>query len=87
MTKEEADAALAKAIHDHAMVYDLADGEAEFLNDYAFVCHWQKTGEPATEGSRYTIGFHAEAVPTHLARGLFEVGKEMAMGGVRDEED
>jgi hypothetical protein len=75
VTRDEADANLAQAIRHHADAYDMAD-PGEMLNDYAVIAHWQTVDE--TGESPYTVHYHRDNVPTHVAVGLFAHGARIA---------
>ncbi len=70
MAPAEADEALAAAIRDHAVAYDIADPDSELLGDYAVIANWQPVDGDERE-SRYTTHFHRPCVPSHIATGLF----------------
>lgn len=78
MTRDEADAALAQAIRDHARAYELGEAD-EMLDDFAVIAHWQRV--EADGDSPYTTHYTRSPMPTHVAVGLFSVGADIASTG------
>jgi hypothetical protein len=74
MNEDEADAQLLKAIFDHAVAYEM-NLEDHFLSEYAVIASWT----PAEESGEtsYTIGYHKNDVPNHIAKGLFSVALDI----------
>lgn len=75
MTRDEADAQLAKAIADHAQAFALRGDDEAILDDYAVVAHWQTVIEDGK--SRYTTHFTSQAVAAHVVVGLFTMGADL----------
>lgn len=73
--RDEADAQLRAAIAAHAEAHGFVE-PGDLLSDYAVVAAWQP--DDPESNTRYTVAYHSDRVPTHVARGLFDVGLDMA---------
>lgn len=76
MTRDEADAVLRSAIEQHAVAFELHRDD-ELLSEFAVVANWQKIESDGN--SRYTTHFHQETIPNHIAVGLFDIGRQLAI--------
>lgn len=76
MTKEqeqkEADQNLREAIIQHAIAYDMADGDTDLLQDYAIVSHWASRYTPGI--FHYNTHYSRPSMPYHISIGLFYTG-------------
>jgi hypothetical protein len=76
LTAEEATEALQKAIADHAIAHGIADTDAYMLGDWAVVANW--TPVDGDVDSTYSVAYHRNKVPNHVAVGLFQTGMDIA---------
>jgi hypothetical protein len=77
VTRDEADAALRRAIVEHAQMFGLCEPD-ELLSDYVVIVHWSRV--EADQRSRYTCHFATqEDTPTHIAVGFAEMLKHFAL--------
>lgn len=84
MTKDEADNALRQAIMDHAKAYDMQAAD-ELLDEYAIISSWQPLEARNTRS--YTLHFHTEHIPAHVAAGLFSVAQNILMDQQNEDDD
>jgi len=82
MTRDEADNNLRLAIMEHAKAYDMQAAD-ELLDEYAIISSWQPVEE--RNNRSYTLHFHTEHIPAHVATGLFSIAQHILVD--QQEED
>lgn len=82
LSREQAVVNLAKAIHDHAVAFQVVNPEVEILSEFGVIAHWQKI--VVNDRTRYTTHFSIQGLPNHICIGLFEMGKQLSIGDVVD---
>lgn len=78
MTTDEADAALQKAIQDHAIAWELAD-DSFLLGDWIVVSAWTPIVYDGT--TRYTTQMESNSKPDHICKGLLHVALDELVTG------
>jgi hypothetical protein len=84
ISKPEAEEALRQAIMQHAQVFDI-DYPNSMLSEFAIIACWTPIEE--TGQSEYSVAYHAEDVPEHVALGLFTLACDIAIGNDEEEEE